>query len=90
MARRVRELAFSRRAALRRRGIADIEEPQTTGPESNLASLVWTGSPAGAAAKTVAKFAPRGLKTLATKAAPKLSKWVQRTLKPVLGKSVKR
>ena len=55
--------SFARRAALRRRAIEDIPEPQTTGPESKVASLVFTGVPAGAVGKA-AKFVPKGMKAV--------------------------
>lgn len=90
-----RTRAFGRRAKLRKRAIADMKDPETTGPESDVASLVWVGMPAGAVEKGVAKFAPKGFKMVKKAYKPSkeflegLSRKVHK-LKPVLGKMIKK
>ena len=82
---------MGRRAALRRRAIADQSNPPTTGDlegTERKVSLIFIGVPVGAA-KSAARFGPRGFKA-AKKAGESVSKYVLRTLKPVLGKSVKK
>lgn len=89
MARRSRE-AVGRRANLRRRILEDYEIPPTEGPHesSETASLIFTGAPGGAAEKAVARFGPKGFK-LAKKGTESAAKYIMRTLKPIVGKSVK-
>jgi hypothetical protein len=83
--------SFARRAALRRRAIAEQETPETHGPESK-ASLLMLGVPegevAGAAAKTAAKFGPKGFKA-AKNVAESTGQYAMRVLKPILSKGMK-
>ena len=90
MARRVREDAMSKRAALRRRALADYEIPSTEGPHdtAETASLIFTGAPAGAAGKAAARFGPKGFK-VAKKAAESVAGYVKKVLKPIIVGKVK-
>lgn len=80
---------MSRRAKLRKHAIMEMHDPETMGPESDLASLIFVGAPAGPVRKAIAKFAPKGF-TVLKPHVRKLTEEVIRKLKPILGKSVKR
>lgn len=82
--------ARGRRAALRKRAIADQTDPPTTGDlegTERVASIIFIGAPVGAA-KAAARFGPRGFKA-AKKGAESVGKYAMRTLKPILSKSAK-